>query len=107
MCFQWAEQSTAYYLEAKWFHSGYIPSTSEYLNTAWISISGPVVLFHGYLSVTNPINNKELQSLEQYPVIIRWPSMVFRLADDLGTSSVCKLIITYSEKLLHMYTYYI
>ncbi|KAK6124436.1 hypothetical protein DH2020_041813 [Rehmannia glutinosa] len=83
----WAELSRAYYLEARWFHSGYFPSTNEYLNTAWVSISGPVLLFHAYFSITNPINKKELRSLEQYPGIIRWPSMVLRLADDLGTTS--------------------
>nr|AIS39008.1 terpene synthase 7 [Salvia miltiorrhiza] len=82
----WAELCRAYYLEARWFHSGYVPTTDEYLNTAWKSISGPLLLFYGYFS-TNPINKKELQSLEQYPGIIRWPSTVLRLADDLGTSS--------------------
>ncbi|KAK6124032.1 hypothetical protein DH2020_042248 [Rehmannia glutinosa] len=85
--FMWAELSRAYYLEARWFHSGYFPSTNEYLNTAWVSISGPVLLFHAYFSITNPINMKDLRGLEQYPGIIRWPSMVLRLADDLGTTS--------------------
>ncbi|KAI3456385.1 hypothetical protein Pfo_013048 [Paulownia fortunei] len=83
----WAELSRCYYLEARWFHSGYFPSTNEYLNTAWVSISGPLLLFHAYFSITDPINKKELRSLEQYPGIIRWPSMVLRLADDLGTAS--------------------
>ncbi|XP_057764787.1 exo-alpha-bergamotene synthase-like isoform X2 [Salvia miltiorrhiza] len=82
----WAELCRAYYLEARWFHSGYVPTTNEYLNTAWISISGPLLLFYAYFS-TNAINNEELQSLEQYPGIIRWPSTVLRLTDDLGTSS--------------------
>ena len=92
MCllFQWAELCRLYYLEATWFHSGYVPTTNEYLNTAWISISGPLLLFYGYFT-TNPINDKELKSLEQYPGIIRWPATVLRLADDLGTSSVRKL----------------
>ncbi|KAL1537412.1 exo-alpha-bergamotene synthase-like [Salvia divinorum] len=82
----WAELCRAYYLEARWFHSGYVPTTNEYLNTAWVSISGPLLLFYGYFT-TNPINKKELKRLEQYPGIIRWPSTVLRLADDLGTSS--------------------
>ncbi|KAK4491964.1 hypothetical protein RD792_002748 [Penstemon davidsonii] len=83
----WAELSRAYYLEARWYHSGYFPSMNEYLSTAWVSISGPVLLFHAYVSITNPINKKNLQSLEQYLGIIRWPSMVLRLTDDLGTTS--------------------
>ncbi|XP_047978988.1 exo-alpha-bergamotene synthase-like [Salvia hispanica] len=82
----WAELWRAYYLEAAWFNSGYVPTTDEYLNTAWISISGPLLLFYGYFT-TNPINKKELKSLEQYPGIIRRPATVLRLADDLATSS--------------------
>ncbi|XP_047957123.1 exo-alpha-bergamotene synthase-like [Salvia hispanica] len=82
----WAELCRAYYLEATWFHSGYVPTTDEYLYTAWISVAGPLLLFCGYFT-TNPINMKEMKSLEQYPGIIRWPSTVLRLADDLGTSS--------------------
>nr|J7LQ09.1 RecName: Full=Trans-alpha-bergamotene synthase; AltName: Full=Terpene synthase 7; Short=LdTPS7 [Phyla dulcis]AFR23371.1 trans-alpha-bergamotene synthase [Phyla dulcis] len=83
----WAELGRVYYTEAKWYHSGYFPSTEEYLNVAWISITGPVLLFHAYFSIMNPIDMKELQYLEQYPGIIRWPSTVLRLADDLGTAS--------------------
>ncbi|GFP96002.1 trans-alpha-bergamotene synthase [Phtheirospermum japonicum] len=83
----WSELSRAYHLEARWFHSGYIPTTDEYLNGAWVSVSGPLALLHGYFSISKPINKKELRMLEPYPGIIRWPSMILRLADDLGTSS--------------------
>ncbi|PIN14250.1 Exo-alpha-bergamotene synthase [Handroanthus impetiginosus] len=69
------------------YHDGYFPSINEYLNTAWISSSGPVALFHTYFITTNPINKKELQYLEQYPGIIRWTSMVLRLVNDLGTTT--------------------
>ncbi|KAG6392289.1 hypothetical protein SASPL_146503 [Salvia splendens] len=85
-CVYWAELCKAYYLEARWFHSGYVPTAEEDLNTAWISIAGPLVIFYGYFT-TNPINQMELKRLEQYPGIIRWPSTVLRLADELGTSS--------------------
>ncbi|PIN02803.1 Exo-alpha-bergamotene synthase [Handroanthus impetiginosus] len=83
----WAELCRAYHLEAKWYYSGHFPSINEYLNTAWISISGPLLLLHGYLTTKNHINKKELQYLEQYPGFVRWPSMVLRLANDLGTTT--------------------
>ncbi|KAL8499818.1 hypothetical protein ACS0TY_019706 [Phlomoides rotata] len=83
----WREHSKAYYLEAKWFHSGYFPSTNEYLSNAWKSIGGIQALLYCYICVANPIKHKELQSLEQYPSIIHSPTMISRLADDLGTSS--------------------
>ncbi|KAH7516287.1 hypothetical protein FEM48_Zijuj10G0119300 [Ziziphus jujuba var. spinosa] len=39
------------------------------------------------------VTQEALQCLEDYPNILRWPSMIFRLADDLGTSSVNITII--------------
>nr|QZL13763.1 terpene synthase 1 [Colquhounia coccinea var. mollis] len=83
----WIELCQTYIVEARWYHSGYYPKTNEYLNNAWISISGPLCLMYGYFCLTNPINKEDVQILEQYPGIVRWPSMVFRLADDFGTSS--------------------
>ncbi|KAA3455918.1 terpene synthase 10-like [Gossypium australe] len=50
-------------MEAKWYHSGYIPTFKEYIDNAWISISGP--------------DDSNL---------IYCSSMILRLADDLGTS---------------------
>ncbi|KAL2495313.1 cineole-1 [Forsythia ovata] len=84
---QWAELCRAYLTEARWYYSGYFPSLSEYLNTAWISIAGPLILFHAYVCTINPILETDLGNLEQYPGTIRWPALVLRLMDDLGTSS--------------------
>lgn len=89
--FQWTELSTAYHLEARWYHGEYVPTLDEYLSTAWISISGPILLFHAYFTMADPISKNELESLEQNSGIIHWPSMVLRLTDDLGTTSVCNL----------------
>jgi hypothetical protein len=78
-------------LEAKWYYSGYTPSLQEYIENAWISISAPTILVHAFFFVTNPITKEAMVCLEEYPNIIRWSSMILRLADDLGTSSVlCK-----------------
>jgi (-)-alpha-terpineol synthase len=88
--FQWADLCRSYLLEAKWYHSGYTPSLQDYIQNAWISISGPVILVHAYFLATNPITKDTLDCLEEYPNIIRYSSMILRLADDLGTSKVCK-----------------
>ncbi|TXG47887.1 hypothetical protein EZV62_027181 [Acer yangbiense] len=85
----WANLCKAYLLEAKWYYSGYIPTLEEYIENAWVSISAPVMLVHAYFSITNnSITKEDLEYLEEYPNIIRCSSMVFRLADDLGTSSM-------------------
>uniref|UniRef100_A0A6N2KWS5 Terpene synthase metal-binding domain-containing protein n=1 Tax=Salix viminalis TaxID=40686 RepID=A0A6N2KWS5_SALVM len=72
---------------AKWYYSGYTPSLQEYLDNAWVSISAPVFLVHAYFYVSSPTTEEALHFMEEYPDIIRWSSMILRLADDLGTSS--------------------
>ncbi|KAJ0081040.1 hypothetical protein Patl1_10185 [Pistacia atlantica] len=90
----WADICKSYLLEAKWYHSGYIPTLAEYIENAWVSISGPVILVHAYFFITNPITKEALECLEEYNNIIRWSSMIFRLADDLETSSVSNTTIS-------------
>ncbi|KAL9416656.1 hypothetical protein AB3S75_039782 [Citrus x aurantiifolia] len=83
----WADMCKSFLLEAKWYSSGYIPTLDEYIENAWVSVSGPVILLHAYTLIANPAKEEALQFLQEYPHIIRWPSMIFRLANDLATSS--------------------
>nr|AHC54050.1 gamma-terpinene synthase [Coriandrum sativum] len=83
----WTDLFDAYLVEAKWYHSGYKPSLSEYLDKAWISISGPVILTHSYFVKANSMNHEDFQSLMTYPNIIRLSATILRLADDIATSS--------------------
>ncbi|XP_034705174.1 (-)-alpha-terpineol synthase-like [Vitis riparia] len=83
----WADLSKSYFVEAKWYHEGYMPSLQEYINNALISISGPLTLVHAYFFITNPMTEEALGCLERFRDIIRWSSTIFRLSDDLGTSS--------------------
>ena len=85
---QWSDLCKAYMKEARWYFSGYKPSLQEYMENAWISITGPVILSHAYFWTENPITKKDLDYLEELPHIIQYSSVIFRLADDLGTSKV-------------------
>ncbi|XVF17076.1 hypothetical protein REPUB_Repub10bG0086800 [Reevesia pubescens] len=83
----WANLCKSYLLEAKWYYSGYTPTLQEYMDNAWISVSGSVMLGHAYL-VTDSITKEGLQGFEEYyPNIIFWTCIILRLTDDLGTSS--------------------
>ncbi|PON37415.1 Squalene/phytoene synthase [Parasponia andersonii] len=84
---EWADICKSYLREAKWYYNGYTPTLKEYIDNAWISISAPVILVHAYFFVVNPIKEEALHCLEEYPSIIRQSSILFRLADDLATSS--------------------
>nr|AQT33224.1 chloroplast sabinene synthase [Murraya koenigii] len=83
----WADLCKAYFAEAKWYNSGYIPTFQEYMENAWISITAPLMLIHAYAFTANPITKEALEFLQDSPNIIRFSSMIVRLADDLGTSS--------------------
>ncbi|CAL5435363.1 unnamed protein product [Camellia sinensis] len=78
--------------EARWSYSGCMPTLEEYLDHAWTSSFIPTLLTHAYFLSTNAITNEELECIEKCDDIIKWSSMVARLADDLGTSWVWKLI---------------
>ncbi|CAL5356705.1 unnamed protein product [Camellia sinensis] len=73
---------------SKWSYSGYMPTLEEYLDHAWTSSSIPTLLTHAYFLSTNAITNEELECIEKCDYMIKWSSMVARLADDLGTSWV-------------------
>ena len=75
-------------MEAKWYHSGYMPTMEEYIENAWISISTHVVLMHVYICSTNPITKEAMDFLDTYPSFIRHSAMLSRFANDLGTSKV-------------------
>ncbi|KAL7160546.1 hypothetical protein ABFS83_01G103400 [Erythranthe nasuta] len=83
----WGDLCKAYMQEAEWYYAKYTPTKEEYVENAWISISAPAVVSQAYFIVTNPIDKEAVQSLYKYHNIVRCSSLVFRLANDLGTSS--------------------
>ncbi|CAK9149891.1 unnamed protein product [Ilex paraguariensis] len=83
----WADLCKTFLQEVTWYVNGYTPTLEEYLDNAWISISAPVMLVHVYFFVSSVITKEALECLDKYHDIIRWSSMILRLANDLGTSS--------------------
>ncbi|KAK9284151.1 hypothetical protein L1049_023319 [Liquidambar formosana] len=83
----WADLCKAFFLEAKWTHGKQIPTFEDYLNNAWVSVSAVAILTHAYFAVTENITKEALEGLEKYHDLLRWPSMIYRLCNDLGTSA--------------------
>ncbi|CAL1406837.1 unnamed protein product [Linum trigynum] len=86
----WADMLKAFLKEAKWSSKECNPPTfSEYMENAWKSVSGAVILIHTYCLSYDDINfSKEaLSHLMKSNEILRWPSIIFRLCNDLATSS--------------------
>lgn len=86
---QWCDLCKSFLQEAKWSYNKTNPRFKEYLNNGWISSSGHVILIHAYFLSSPSMRREEPESLEHYHDILRLPSMILRLTNDLGTSSVC------------------
>ncbi|CAN1843876.1 Probable terpene synthase 12 [Linum perenne] len=92
----WADMLKAFLKEAEWSYDkrGAAPPTfSEYIENGWRSVSGTVILVHAYCFLNGGddghVFSKEMleDHLLSYDEIVRWPSVIFRLCNDLATSS--------------------
>ena len=72
---QWGELCEAFLLEAKWTHNKYIPTLEDYLDNAWRSVSGVVLLTHGYFLTNQEIKTDSRVSLEECHDLMKWSSM--------------------------------
>ncbi|XP_019453843.1 PREDICTED: terpene synthase 10-like isoform X3 [Lupinus angustifolius] len=84
----WTDLCKSYFIEAKWYHNGYIPSLEEYMENAWISISAPVTLTDAYFLVPHSFINEDFVYLKEHSSIIRFSAMILRIANDLEHTSV-------------------
>ncbi|KAL4012925.1 hypothetical protein IC575_025071 [Cucumis melo] len=83
----WTDLCKTFLIEAKWYYTNYKPTFEEYLENAWISVSGSLLLVHAYVFTTNSLTIEALECLQLHPNIIRYSSIIFRLANDLASSS--------------------
>ncbi|KAH8502501.1 hypothetical protein H0E87_013981 [Populus deltoides] len=84
---EWADLCKAFLQEAKWSYNNITPSFEEYLENAWRSVSGTVILIHAFFLMGENISKQALDYLVNYDELLRWPSIIFRLSNDLATSS--------------------
>ncbi|KAK8964073.1 hypothetical protein KSP40_PGU004631 [Platanthera guangdongensis] len=82
----WADLCKAFLTEARWYHSGYTPTLNEYLENAWVSISGSLILTSSYY-LSDDLTLESLGRLELYYDIVRPSSLLFRLYGDLATAT--------------------
>jgi len=78
----------AFLQEARWCHNKHMPKFDEYLNNAWVSVSGVVLLTHSYFLLNRNITKEGIEYMENCPMLLQRPSIIFRLCNDLATSSV-------------------
>ncbi|XP_043725714.1 alpha-farnesene synthase-like [Telopea speciosissima] len=83
----WTDFCKALLVEAKWYNSEYSPSLQEYLHNAWISSSGSILLVNAYFALAHGMSDDEVAYLETHQDLVYYPSMIFRLCNDLGPSA--------------------
>ncbi|XP_026441137.1 (-)-alpha-terpineol synthase-like [Papaver somniferum] len=83
----WANFIKAMLVEARWFNKGYTPSVEEYLSNGWLSSSGSVFLVHAFFATKQQITTDVLRALDSNHNLLYCSSMIFRLSNDLATSS--------------------
>nr|XP_018680015.1 PREDICTED: terpene synthase 10-like isoform X2 [Musa acuminata subsp. malaccensis] len=82
----WADLLKTFTVEARWYHQGYTPNLGEYLENALVSVSVPLILTLASCT-SDDLTQEALDDFQSCPEFARWPSMIFRLCDDLGTST--------------------
>nr|I6RE61.1 RecName: Full=(E)-beta-ocimene synthase, chloroplastic; AltName: Full=Terpene synthase 4; Flags: Precursor [Matricaria chamomilla var. recutita]AFM43737.1 terpene synthase 4 [Matricaria chamomilla var. recutita] len=80
----WGELLEAFLVEAEWTHNNYMPTFKDYLDNAWRSVSGMVLLTHGYFLMNQDVKDDAIESLENFHDLFKWSSMLFRLYNDLA-----------------------
>ncbi|XP_050136069.1 tricyclene synthase EBOS, chloroplastic-like [Malus sylvestris] len=83
----WADLYKAFLKETTWCYNKHTPTFEEYIDNAWISVSAVVFLVHTYFLLNPKITKQALECLENHHSLLHWPSLIFRLSNDLSTSA--------------------
>ncbi|KAF8409452.1 hypothetical protein HHK36_005528 [Tetracentron sinense] len=82
----WVSLFNAFLVEAKWFASGNLPKSEEYLKNAVISSGVHVVLVHIFFLLGHGITKETVDHVDSIPGLISFPATILRLWDDLGSA---------------------
>ncbi|KAL5056440.1 hypothetical protein RYX36_037122, partial [Vicia faba] len=83
----WSNMLKAFLQEARWCDEKHMPKFDDYLNNAWVSVSGVVLLTHAYFLLNHTTTKEGPENLENFRLLLERPSIIFRLCNDLATSS--------------------
>ncbi|GAB4831046.1 (3S,6E)-nerolidol synthase 1 [Ancistrocladus abbreviatus] len=82
----WADLCNAFLVEARWFASGHVPRTKDYLKNGIVSSGVYVVLVHLFFLLGEGICQDAVDNLNDNPSIISNTATILRLWDDLGSA---------------------
>ncbi|XP_062013362.1 (3S,6E)-nerolidol synthase 1 [Rosa rugosa] len=82
----WASLCNAFLVEAKWFASGKLPKSEEYLKNGIVSSGVIVIVVHFLFLLGQNITKQNVEVLNDTPAIISSTATILRLWDDLGSA---------------------
>nr|WHL34568.1 terpene synthase 32 [Aquilegia viridiflora] len=82
----WARLCNAFLVEVKWFASGHMPTSEEYLKNGVISSGVHVLCSHIFFLMGQGINDGSVDLLDKVPGLVSYPATILRLWDDLGSA---------------------
>ncbi|XP_062087440.1 (3S,6E)-nerolidol synthase 1-like [Humulus lupulus] len=83
----WGRLCHSFLVEAKWFASGHVANTEEYLKNGVVSSGIPALLLHIFLLLGQGLTSKNaLDFVENMPPIVTSTASVVRLWNDLGNA---------------------
>ncbi|CAA2994324.1 isoprene synthase, chloroplastic-like [Olea europaea subsp. europaea] len=82
----WADFCKLFLKEEQWSYNKHIPNFDEYPSMGWLSSSGSLLLIHAYFLMDKNITNEAIECFNDYPALLRYPSTIFRLCNDLSSS---------------------
>ncbi|KAJ8761647.1 hypothetical protein K2173_004423 [Erythroxylum novogranatense] len=82
----WASLCKAFLAEARWFASGHLPTSEDYLKNGIVSSGVHVVLVHIFFLLGQDLTKDNVELVESNPTIISSTATILRLWDDLGSA---------------------
>ncbi|XP_027920567.1 (3S,6E)-nerolidol synthase 1-like [Vigna unguiculata] len=79
----WVMLINAFLEEAKWFRSGHVPKTEEYLKNGIVSTGVHMILVHAFFFIGEGITEETVAVMEGLPTLISTTATILRLCDDL------------------------
>ncbi|XP_074298476.1 alpha-farnesene synthase-like [Silene latifolia] len=83
----WGDFCKGLLSEARWYNTNHIPSLEEYLRSAWITSSGPLLSLVTLLCTTDNESDSLKDKLLENQDLVYYISLIIRLSNDLGTSA--------------------
>ncbi|KAJ9167157.1 hypothetical protein P3X46_021827 [Hevea brasiliensis] len=79
------EIARGYFVEAKWFNEGYVPSMEEYIENGLITSTYSVIPAASFIGMENVMGTKEYEWVENNPKTVIACKLICRLMDDITT----------------------